>query len=86
MKLSDLAFIESLEKNFKVLYQDYSSVTVDFTAKEGSANSTQEIQDGDVITQITQQVPESYHKILAMKKTKKPAWDGSDSWSEMQKG
>lgn len=57
-------------KNFKVLYQDNSSITFNFTAKEGSANSTQEIQDGDVITQITQQVPESYHKILAMRKPK----------------
>lgn len=65
-------------KNFEVLYQDYSSITVNFTAKKGSANSTQEIQDGDVITQITQQVPESYHKILAMRKAKKSAWDDPD--------
>lgn len=54
-----------------MLYQDCSFITVNFTAKEGSANSTQEIQDGDVITEITQEVPESYHKILAMKKAKK---------------
>lgn len=54
-----------------VLYWDFSSITLIFTAKEGSANSTQEILDGDVITQITQQVLESYHKILAMRKQKK---------------
>lgn len=54
-----------------MLYPDYSFLTVNITAKEGSANSTQKIQDEDVITEITQEVPESYHKILAMKKAKK---------------
>lgn len=54
-----------------MLYPDYSFLTVNITAKEGSANPTQKIQDGDVITEITQEVPESYHKILAMKKAKK---------------
>lgn len=39
------------------------------------------MQDGDVITQITQQVLESYHKILAMRKQKKPCM----GWSRVIK-
>lgn len=68
-----------------MLYQDYSFISVNFTARKGFDNTIRDIEDGDVGTYIAQQDVESYHKVLGMRKAEH-IWGNPGSQSKKQEG